>query len=153
MEHKTLAEATDMVKKQENSIDMYINPNDLIHQDIDSWDNVDIDKLKDELAASMSDSWTYGINHPYESLIQELAVNLYVEDMQRIKENHLNPEEFNSIEHMVMRGYWVNSMNRQEVTELVYENMENVAYFHEYENEALQEIENAILEARIEGLE
>jgi hypothetical protein len=31
--------------------------------------------------------------------------------------------------------------------------MENVAYFHEYENEALQEIENAILEARIEGLE
>jgi hypothetical protein len=144
---ETLKDAKAYVFEQEDSIKSLINPSDLFHQDLESWDNADIDRLRDELAGSMGEAWTYGINHPYGDIIRDIAVNQYVDDMVRIPRDHLvfgnNPEK------CVQEGYWLHEWSRDFVTELVYENMENIEFFHEYEDNVRMEIEASILEARL----
>jgi hypothetical protein len=149
----TMAEAKNYVLNNEDPIDMLINPSDLIHQDIESWDNVDIDRLRDELAGGMGDSWTYGINHPYGDLIERIAIERFVEDMQRISMDHLNPEVFRGIEDMVIEGYWPYQTNNKEIRELVYEWKDDIEFFHEYESEVMYEIESYIIDARLKNLE
>lgn len=150
MRELTVEKARSIVKESEDTIESLINPSDLIHQDIDSWDNVNVDSLRDELADSLTEAWTYGINHPYGDLIHELAVNLYVEDMVRVPFDHL---VFNSRAKCVIEGYWLYDMGKCEVRELVSENSEGIEWFHECEFEAMMEIESAILEARLENFE
>lgn len=150
MTELTLEEAKAIVRENENSITRIINPEDLTHQDISSWEEVDIERLKEELAMSISEAWTYGIDHPYEDMIKEVAVNQYVDDMLRVPFDHL---VFESREKCVIEGHWLFKMSREEVTEIVWENMEDIDHFHEYENEVMQEIESAIIEARLSDLE
>jgi len=149
---ETLQEAKSMVYNQEDSIKQLIDPSDLTHQSIESWNNVDKELLKDELVGSMGDAWTYGINHPYESLIEELAVKRFVGDMQRVRKNDLNPEKFKELEDMAVSGYWPNSVSRDEIVEAVWEIKDNIDYFHEYEQEVMFEIEDSIIEARLKDL-
>ena len=148
----TLSEAKSIVKNQEDSITQLINPEDLIHQDIDSWENADVELLKDELYGSMGNAWTYGINHPYGDMIEELAVNRYVENMIRIPFDHLNPDKFNGPEDAVIEGYWLYDMSESEVKELVYEWNSDIEFFHEYENEAMQFVESIVIDEQIKAL-
>ena len=152
-ENLTLEEAKEKVREKEDSIQSLINPSDLTHQNVDTWEKVNVEKLREELAMGMGDAWTYGINHPYGDLIEELAVNRYVEDMQRVPKNDLNPEKFKGIEDMVISGYWPYETSREEIRELVWEWNEDIEFFHEYEFEIMQEIESAILEARLKDFE
>jgi hypothetical protein len=153
MSELTLSEAKEKVKNQEESITKIIDPNDLIHQDVESWDNVDIDKLKDELYGSIGDAWTYPHSHPYASMIESIAVNQFVEDMQRIPFEHLNPEIFKGPEDANVEGYWLYDQSREEVRNVVYEWKDDIEFFHEYEDNVRMEIDSAILDARIEDLE
>jgi len=148
-EFETLQEAKEYVYKQEDSIKKIISPSDLIHQDITEWENADKELLRDELAGSMGDTWTYGINHPYGDMIEQLAVKRFVEDMQRVPMNHLNPERFRGLEDMAIAGYWPNKVNREEITEIIWEFNDEIQYFHEYEQEVMFEIEDSIIEARL----
>ena len=150
---ETLQEAKEYVFENEDSIKRIISPSDLIHQDIDNWDNADIDRLKDELAGSMGDSWTYGINHPYGDLIERIAVNRFLEDIPRIRFSHL---VFDNIQECVKNGYWPygselgdKNPDKWDMREIVYEVKEDIDYFHEYESEVLQEIEASMIEARL----
>lgn len=137
------------VKANTDTIDRIIGPNDLIHQDIDSWDNVDISMLETELHESM-DEWHFQANHPYENAIHELAVILYIEDMQRIPINHLN---FNSRDKCVIEGYWLFDMDNQEVRDRVNENWEDIEYVHEYESSAQMTVESWIMDKYLENIE
>jgi len=148
-EIETLQEAKEYVYNQEDSIKKIISPSDLIHQDITEWDNADKELLRDELVGSMGDSWTYGINHPYGDIIEQLAVKQFVDDMQRIPMNDLNPEIYKGIEDMAVNGYWPNQTNRQEIEEIVYEWKDDIEFFHEYESHVMQEIEASIIDARL----
>jgi len=147
-EFETLQEAKEYVYKQEDSIKKIISPSDLIHQDITEWDNADKELLRDELAGCMGDAWTYGINHPYGDMIEQLAVKRFVDDMQRVPMNDLNPEIYKGIEDMAVNGYWPNQTSRQEIEEIVYE-WKDIEFFHEYEQEVMQEIEASIIDARL----
>jgi len=146
---ETMKDAKEYVYENEDSIKRIIDPSDIRMQDIDNWDNVDMDILRDELGMSMSDAFTYGINHPYGSLIERIAVIRFIEDMTRIPMEHLNPEKFLGIEDMVIEGYWPYQTNKQEIIELVHEWNSDIDYFHEYEQEVRQEIEASIIEARL----
>jgi len=144
---ETMKDAKEYVYENEDSIKRMIDPSDIRMQDIDNWDNADMDMLRDELGMSMSDAFTYGINHPYGDLILSVTVNRFVSDMSRIPNSHL--VFGNDPEKCVKEGYWLNEWNRDFVTELVYENLEDIEYFHEYESEVLQEIEASMIEARL----
>jgi len=144
---ETMKKAKEYVYENEDSIKRIIDPSDIRMQDIDNWDNADMDMLRDELGMSMSDAFTYGINHPYSDLILSVAVNRFLSDMLRIPKSHL--VFGNDPEKCAKEGYWLNEWNRDFVTELVYENLENIDYFHEYESEVLQEIEASMIEARL----
>jgi hypothetical protein len=146
---ETLQEGKEYVYNQEDSIKRIIAPSDIRMQDLESWDNADMDRLRDELGISLGEGWTYGIDHPYGELIESIAVNRYVEDMTRIPMDHLNPEMFGGIEDMVCSGYWPYETSRDEIRNLVWEWNDNIDYFHEYEQEVMQEIEASILEARL----
>ena len=137
------------VKSNADTIDRIIAPNDLIHQDIDSWDNADIDQLKDELYESMSE-WHYQAKHPYESAIHDLAVILYKEDMQRIPIDHLS---FNSRDKCVIEGYWLYDMSNNEVVDRINENYENIEYWHEYVESAQMQVESWIMDKYLENIE
>ena len=144
---ETLKEAKEYVFENEDSIKRIIDPSDLIYQDIDNWENTDTDILRDEIGMSLGDSWTFGINHPYGDLIRDIAVNRFVSDMIRIPRDHL--VFGNDPEKCTKKGYWLNEWSRDFVTELVYENLDDIDYFHEYESEILQEIEASMIEARL----
>lgn len=144
---ETLEDAKEYVFENEDSIKRIIDPSDIRMQDINELDNADMDMLRDEIGMSMGDAWTYGINHPYGDLIRAIAVNRFVSDMLRIPKNHL--VFGNDPGKCVKKGYWLNEWNRDFVTELVYENLDDIDYFHEYESEVLQEIEASIIEARL----
>jgi len=148
-EFETLQEAKEFVYNEEDSIKALISPSDLVHQDIEEWDNADKELLREELAMSMGDAWTYGISHPYGDIIEQLAVKQFVDDMQRVPMNDLNPEIYKGIEDMVIQGYWPYETNRQEIEELVYEWNSDIEFFHEYESHVMQEIEASIIEARL----
>ena len=132
-----------------DTIDRIIAPSDLIHQDIESWDNADMDQLKDELFDSMSE-WSYQVSHPYESAIHELATILYIEDMQRVPIDDLS---FNSRDKCVIEGYWLYDMNNQEVRDRVNENWEDIEYRHEYESSAKMEVESWIMDKYLANIE
>lgn len=140
-------EVRSIVMNETDSINKVISPNDLIHQDIDSWDNVDIDRLKDELAYN---DYTYGINHPYDNLIFELAVSLYMDNMTRIKLDHL---VFDELTECVTRGYWPYGENKYIIQETINEYHEDIDFFYEYEQEAQQFVESCMMDAQIDGLE
>jgi hypothetical protein len=145
----TLSEAKEQVRENEPSINELIPISD-INQNVESWENVDKDKLADSIHMDMGDAWTYGINHPYGDMILELAINRFIDDMVRVPFNHLNPDKFNTRAKAVIEGYWLYDMSKNEVRELVYENHESIDFFHECENEVMQEIESAIIEARLD---
>jgi len=150
---ETLKEAKEYVYNQEDSIKRMIAPSDIRNQDLESWDNADIDMLRDELGMSMGDVWTYGINHPYGSLIERIAVIRFIEDMPSIRFKHL---VFDTIQECVKNGIRPygselgdKNPNKWDMREIVYEVKEDIDYFHEYEQEVRQEIEASILEARL----
>jgi len=145
----TLSEIKEQIKQEEPSMNELISIED-INQNVDSWDNVDKDKLADSMHMDMSDAWTYGINHPYDDTIRELAVSRFVDDMQRVPMDDLNPDKFGGIEDMAVNGYWPNSVSRDEITEIVYEWKDDISFFHEYEQEIMFEIEASIIEARLD---
>ena len=150
---ETLQEAKEYVYENEDSIKRIIDPSDLIHQDIDNWDNVNMDMLRDELGMSMSDAWTYGIDHPYGSLIEEIAVIRFIEDIPSIRFKHL---VFDTIQECIKNGIRPygselgdKNPNKWDMREIVYEVKEDIDYFHEYETEVRQEIEASMIEARL----
>jgi hypothetical protein len=149
MSEKTLAEVKEEIRKTEPSMNELISIDD-INQNVESWDNVDKDKLTDSIVMDMGDAWTFGINHPYGDTIRELAVSRFVDDMQRVPFNHLNRDRFQTPEDAVIEGYWLFNMSRSECEEIVWENMENIEFFHEYEHEIMGEIESAIIKARLD---
>jgi hypothetical protein len=144
---ETLQEAKAYVYEQEDSIKRIIAPSDVRRQDLDNWEECDTDMLREELGMSLGEAWTYGINHPYGDLIETIAVKQYVEDMTRIPRDHLvfgnNPEK------CVQEGYWLYEWSRDFVSELVYEQRENIEFFHECEDKVRMELEASILEARL----
>jgi hypothetical protein len=153
----TIEEAKEYVLDNEDPIDILINPSNLIHQDIKSWDNVDIDRLRDELAGGMGDSWTYGINHPYGDLIESIAIERFIEDIPDVRFKHL---VFDNIRDCVKNGYRPygselgnENPNREDMRQIVYEVKDNIDYFHEYEDEVRYEIESYIMDARLKNLE
>lgn len=149
MEELTLSEAKERVRREEPSMDKIISIDD-VRQDVDSWQEVDKDKLADSLHMDMGDAWTYPHNHPYSDLILDLAIKSYMEDMVRIPEEHLNPDKFQTAADCVIEGYWLYGMTNDEVRELVYEHHDNIEFFYEYEDEIRMEIDSAVMEARLD---
>ena len=145
----TKSEARKVVNKNTDSITKIIDVSDLIHQDKDSWENVDIELLKDELHDSISE-WSFQAKHPYESLIQELAIGLFIESMQRVPYDHL---VFDSKDKCVIEGYWLYDMNKTEVMDRVNENKDNIEYFHEYVQESQMFIESCVIDSQVKELE
>jgi hypothetical protein len=146
MTDKTLPDVKEQVRKEEPSMNELISIED-VNQDVNSWENVDKDKLLDGIAM---DAWTYGINHPYGDTIRELAVKHFVDDMRRMPKDHSNPDKFETIADMAIEGYWPYTTSREEITEIVRENIENIEFMYEYEDEIRQEIESAIIDARLD---
>lgn len=149
MNDLTLEEAKEKVRENEDSITSLIDPSDLVYQDIDSWENVDIDKLEEELAIMLGEAWTYGIDHPYGDMIRDLAVKDYIDHMDRVPFDHL---VFDSREKCVIEGYWLYDMSYDEVFEIVWKNRNDIDHFYDFEQPNMMEIENAIIEARLEDL-
>ena len=145
----TKSEARKVVNKNTDSITKIIDVSDLIHQDKDSWKNVNIELLKDELYDGMSE-WSFQATHPYESLIQELAVGLFIESMQRVPFEHL---VFDSKDKCVIEGYWLYDMNKTEVVNRVNENKDRIEYFHEYVQESQMFIESCVIDKQVKELE
>ena len=150
---ETLKDAKEYVYEQEDSIKRIISPSDLIHQDIDNWDNADMDMLRDEIGMSMGDAFTYGINHPYGDLIERMAVIQYINGLPSIRFKHL---VFDTVEECVKNGIKPfgselgdKNPDKWDMREIVYEVKEDIDYFHEYETEVRQEIEASIIEARL----
>ena len=150
---ETLKDAKEYVFENEDSIKRIIDPSDIRMQDINEWDNADMDMLRDELGMSMGDAWTYGINHPYGDLIERIAVIQYIDDMPTIRFDHL---VFDTVQECVKNGYWPygselgdKNPNKWDMREIVYEVKEDIDYFYEYEQEVMQEIEASIIEARL----
>ena len=137
------------VKSQTDSITRIISPDDLVHQDIDEWENADMERLSMELYDNMSE-WSYQAKHPHETDIKDLALLLYREDMTRVPAADL---VFDSRHKAVQEGYWLYNMSVEEVNEKIGVNWEDIEYMHEYESEAQMEIEGWILDAQIEELE
>lgn len=144
-----LQEAKEWIMENEYRIQDLIKPEDLIYQDITSWDNVNIDALREEIGMGF-DQWTYPNSHPYSETIRDLAIKWYVEDMIRIPFDHL---VFEDREKCVIEGYWLYDISRNEVSELVYENIAEIEFFYEYEDNVRMEIESYILDARLRDLE
>lgn len=152
-EIETLKDAKAYVYQNEDSIKRIIAPSDLVHQNVDNWDNVDKDLLREELGMSMGDVWTYGINHPYGNLIEDMAIVLFIDDMPKIRFDHL---VFDTVKECVKNGYWPygselgdKNPNKWDMQNIVYEVKSDIEYFHEYETEVQQEIEASIIEARL----
>ena len=145
----TKAKAKELVHENTESITKIIDVSDLIRQNVDSWDNVDIDLLKDELYDSLSE-WSYQATHPYESLIQELAVGLFIESMQRVPYDHL---VFESRDKCVKEGYWLHDMNKNEILNRVIKNKNQIEYFYEYERESQMFIESCVIDSQVKELE
>lgn len=146
----TMREISDIrkeVKANTDTIDRIIAPSDLTHQDVTSWDNVDLDRLKDELAYT---DWTYGINHPYGDYIHEVAINLFIDEMVRAPFDHLN---FNSRDKCVIEGYWLYDMSNTEVWDRVNENWEDIEHRGEYESSAIMIVEGWVMDKYLENLE
>jgi hypothetical protein len=96
----------------------------------------DFDKLEEELSESvgviLSESGTY---HPtIEALIQDLEYSLYVEEMPRVKMEHL---VFDTHEEAVKEGYWPYKMSCGEALNVAYE---HVDLHNDYLEEARQEV-------------
>jgi len=132
-----------------DSITKLISPTDLTHQDIDKWENVDIELLKQELHDNISE-WSFQATHPYEHLIQDLAVGLFIKSMQRVPYDHL---VFDSKDKCVIEGYWLYDMNKTEIMDRVNENKENIEYFHEYVQESQMFIESCVIDSQVKELE
>jgi len=152
-EIETLKDAKAYVYQNEDSIKRIIDSSDIRMQDIDNWNNADIDLLRDELGMSIGNAWTYGINHPYGDLIERIAVIRFIEDMPIIRFKHL---VFDTIQECVKNGIRPygselgdKNPNKWDMREIVYDVKEDIDYFHEYESEVLQEIEASIIEARL----
>jgi len=150
---ETMKKAKKYVYENEDSIKRIISPEDIRMQDINEWDNADMDMLRSELGMSMSDAFTYGINHPYGSLIERIAVIRFIEDMPTIRFKHL---VFDTIQECVKNGIKPfgselgdRNPDKWDMREIVYEVKEDIDYFHEYETEVRQEIEASIIEARL----
>jgi len=151
MQNKVLnrkAEIEETVRNNTDSITTIIKPQNLTHQDIDSWDDVDFDSLEAEMFDSLS-SWTYPNDHLYASEIESLAIDLYLDNCVRIPLEHLNPEAIQGKEDAIIQGYWLNSLNYQEARELVYEWNSNISYFHEFEREAMEFVENIVIDEQL----
>lgn len=136
------------VKSQTDSITRIISPEDLVHQDINDWENADLDRLKEELAESMSE-WHYQSKHPFEKSIKDLALILYRENMVRVPFDHLT---FESRDKAVRKGYWLREMSVNMVNEKIRVNWDSIEHMHEFEQEAQMEIEGWILEAKVEEI-
>lgn len=141
--------ARKVVNKNTDSITKIIDVSDLIHQDVNSWENVDIELLKQELHDSIGE-WSFQATHPYESLIQELAVSYYIESMQRVPYDHL---VFDSRDKCVIEGYWLYDMNKTEIVDMVNENKDNIEYFQEYVQESQMFIESCVIDKQVKELE
>lgn len=149
----TKREVREKIQEQAESITQLINPSDLIHQDIDSWEDADMDKLKEELHTNVEGWHGMAPSHPYENLIQELAVALYIEDMVRIPFDDLNHVKYSDRDTCVREGYWLYDMSNTEVLDRVHENKEEIDHFHEYESEAQMFVESCVIDAQIQELE
>jgi len=149
MEDLTRSSIRAKVQENTDPIEMVISPSDLIHQDIDSWENVDIDRLKDELHENMSE-WSYQANHPYERAIHDLAVLMFREDMQRVPMEDLR---FESRDKAVANAYWLYDMSKYVVREIIEENWEDMEYTHEYESDALMQIESWIMDKKLANIQ
>ena len=150
---ETLQEAKAYVYEQEDSIRGIIAPSDIRMQDIDQWNNADKELLREELAMSMGDAYTYPTNHPYSSLIERIAVIQYIDNLPSIRFKHL---VFDTVEECVKNGIKPfgselghKNPDKWDMREIVYEVKDEIDYFHEYETEVRQEIEASILEARL----
>jgi len=148
-EKLTKKEVREMVQENEDSITRIISPSDLIHQDISNWENADMTMLKDELHDSLSE-WHFMATHPYEDLIQELAVSLYMDEMVRIPFDHL---VFESRDKAVIEGYWLYDMDNREIMDRIHENKEDMEFFHEYEQNAQMFIESCVIDTQVQELE
>ena len=135
-----------IVKENTDPIELLIEPSDLTHQDIESWENVDIYKLKDELYYDIHEV----ANSFHERLIQDLALELFIEDMIQINPEHLVFEEK---EDMVREGYWPFQTSYSEVGELAYEVKEDIEYYHEYEYKARSHVEAGLVKGYLKNME
>lgn len=137
------------VKSQTDSITRLISPGDLVHQDIDNWENADMERLKRELREGMSE-WSYQAHHPYETDIRDLALLLYRKDMVRVPFDHL---VFESRHKAVREGYWLYDMSVYEVNEKIGLNWDDIEHMHEYVSEAQMTIESWVLDEQVAELE
>lgn len=140
------------VEERTDSITKIINAEDLLRQDVKSWDKVDIDLLENELYGNMGDSWTYPISHPYSNLIEDYAIDLFLQECTRIPFEHLNTEKFQGPEDAIIEGYWLNSLNYDEARELVYEWKEEIEFFYEYEQESRMFVDSCIIDTQVQEL-
>lgn len=145
----TKSEVRDIINNQEDSISQLINPEELVHQDIDSWEEADIELLMEELGANL-DEWHFMATHPYEGLIQELATSLFMDDMVRVPFDHL---VFDSRDKAVIEGYWLYDMSNREVMDCIHENKQDIGYFHEYEQESQMFIESCVVDAQVKDIQ
>lgn len=142
-------EILESVRENEDTIERLISPEDIIHQDVQSWEEVDKERLVEELHESLSE-WHFQESHPYESSIQELAALKFLENASRVSMDILNLESHNE----AIRNYvWPNEIGHEEALEIIFEEKDNIEWYHEFESEAQMEIENEVIEARIEDLE
>lgn len=145
----TESEVREQVQENESPIQSIVSPENLIHQNVESWDNVDVNKLEREVADNVIDAYTYPINHPYSGLIEDYAIDLFLENCTRIPIEHLNPVIFNGPEDAIVQGYWINHMTYDEAREMVYEWKDDISFFHEFEQEALEIVESAMINAQM----
>jgi len=137
------------VMSETDPIETFIQPGDLDFQEVNSWEDADIDLLAQEIYESMIE-WHFQARHLYESLIQELATILYINKMQRIPFSHL---AFNSRDKCVIEGYWLYDMSKSEVRDRVNDNWDEIEDKDTHEHSAQRTVENWVIDKYLTNIE
>lgn len=142
-------EARRKAKEATPSITTLIDPSDLRNQDIDSWENVDLDRLTAELGMDMVNTSEI---RDYEVITHDLALSLWIDEMPRIAMEHLvyNDKETAVIEANV----WPNSMSITELWEVLEENYDKCTEAYDwYYEDAHNEVYAGIIDGYLKDLE
>lgn len=118
------------------SMDELIDPSD-IDENADNWEDIDEDTLNMEVGEGIQ----VMVSENQIPAIKDLSVVLWRESLPRVPMKDL---VFDDMETAVREGYWPNSMNRIEVTEILWEYFPECEHCVDLYNEAEDYLYSAI---------
>lgn len=115
MRKLTRKEARKKAEGSTESLSRLLSPRDVV-DGADGWDDIPDERMKSELEEVSSVFITEG-QTPYKSLVRDLAISLWMEDLPRVNMDHLKTDVRRTV--VLSHGYWPYDMSYSDMWEML----------------------------------